>query len=192
MEIMIKAKQKYNPFFSFVSVYDPLYLYYRHLLRLIASGEYVPRPGSSEVGEGGGGEGVRREERRGANLAKEEEAVVVDGTSDSEAEDSDGEGFELHPLLRVSTTPHSSPKPHTTKNPPSPPTTTATPSTAISTTGPTYHHHSSPPPPHPSSTNPSFYAKSLNVNAAPSLDRDRGDTMTSYSAHSYSHPSAER
>lgn len=198
MEIMIKAKQKHNPFFSFVSLYDPLYSYYRHLLQLIASGQYVTNPEVENVGKEerstDSGEGkvleMRGEERKRAGVGeKEEEASEIDGSVDSDSEqDSDEEGFELHPLLRVSTTPRSSPKPHTTRTPKS---ISATP-TAITTTQSTItDRHPLPP---ASSSTSSFYAKSLNVNAAPSLDQERY-TMNQYDDHpvsGYPRPSAKR
>ena len=160
MEIMIKAKQKYNPLFSFLSLYDPLYSYYRLLLQLIGSGQYTPvvtvERGGGEGVIGGGGDG----ERKGV----EEPSKVLNEESDSE--DSDEEGFELHPLLRVSTTPRSSPKPPGTKNPPDPPTSTTQ-----------SDDHRSP--------LPAFYSKSLTVNSAPYLDQSGLQT-------SFPHPSLER
>ena len=202
MEIMIKAKQKYNPFFSFVSLYDPLHSYYRLLLQMIASGDYSPKlqavkgseevehVGKSEAGEGvivGEGGGVRREDRKGARR------VSQTGEDESEPEDSDDE-YELHPLLRISTTPRSSPKPPSTRNSSAVPTTTATPSSSTATTGSNDHLHSLTPstyPPSsvpPSSTMPS-YSKSLIVNSAPSLERETRDTMSS-SRSGYPHPSS--
>lgn len=199
MEIMIKAKQKHNPFFSFLSLYDPLYSYYRHLLQLIASGEYVPRPQVKRIGmeenerSTAGGEGRIREVRgEGASGGEQgEETSQVDG-SDSEAE-SDEEGFELHPLLRVSTTPRSSPKPHPPRTPQAPPSTSATPTSVTTTPSLATDRH--PLPPSPPSSASSFYAKSLTVNAAPSLDQEQRYTVTQYDgqpAPGYPHPSAQR
>ena len=113
MEIMIKAKQKHNPLFSFLSLYDPLHSYYRHLLQMIASGGYTP-VATEEVEKGGEGEG------------RETEKEVEEEESDSG--DSDDEGFELHPLLRVSTTPRSSPRPPATDKS----TNSSSPSNAVS------------------------------------------------------------
>lgn len=199
MEIIIKAKQKHNPFFSFVSLYDPLHSYYRHLLQLIASGKYVPKPQvesederSTESREGRvpGGKG---EGRKGASGEEQGEEASEDGRSagsDSE-QDSDEEGFELHPLLRVSTTPRSSPKPRPTRTPQAPPSTSATPTATTATPSLVTDRHPLPPSP-PSSTS-FFYAKSLTVNAAPSLDQRY--SVTQYDgqpAPGYPRPSAQR
>ena len=196
MEIMIKAKQKYNPFFSFVSLYDPLHTYYRHLLQMIASGKYSPKQQAvkdseevekSEVGGGvigGDRDGVRREGRKGTRKVSET------GEDESDPEDSDEE-FELHPLLRLSTTPRSSPKPPSTSNPHR---TTTTPSASIATTQSNDHHNPAPPSANtspsvaPSSTVPSFYSKSLTVNSAPSLDREQRDVLSPHGG-SYPYPS---
>ncbi len=43
MEIIIKTKQKFNPYFSFLNHEDDLYPYYKHLKAVIASGSYVPK-----------------------------------------------------------------------------------------------------------------------------------------------------
>ena len=43
MEIIIKAKQKYNPFFSFLNHDDELFPYYQHVKAMLTRGAYVPR-----------------------------------------------------------------------------------------------------------------------------------------------------
>lgn len=43
MEILIKAKQADNPQFSFLTVHDPLYKFYRHLLAAFKNGRYQPQ-----------------------------------------------------------------------------------------------------------------------------------------------------
>lgn len=194
MEIMIKAKQKFNPFFSFLSLYDSLYPYYRHLLQLMLSGAYVPRPsvqgnktavkddrGAGEkegANNGRGGEG-------GGGGSKNATPAAADFASESD-EDSDDEGFELHPLLRVSTTPRSSPKPSASKHP------TAHSGSTSATPTSMYQSHTHP---FSSSDVPSLYSRSLNVNAAPSLDSERGreneHTSTAY-PYGYPQPSHER
>uniref|UniRef100_A0AAR5Q7R9 SURP motif domain-containing protein n=1 Tax=Dendroctonus ponderosae TaxID=77166 RepID=A0AAR5Q7R9_DENPD len=45
MEILIKAKQADNPQFSFLTVQDPLYKFYRHLLGAFKNGRYQPQCG---------------------------------------------------------------------------------------------------------------------------------------------------
>ncbi|CAH1129620.1 unnamed protein product [Ceutorhynchus assimilis] len=43
MEILIKAKQADNPQFSFLTVQDPLYKFYRHVLSAFKNGRYQPQ-----------------------------------------------------------------------------------------------------------------------------------------------------
>ncbi|KAL1502721.1 hypothetical protein ABEB36_007825 [Hypothenemus hampei] len=43
MEILIKAKQADNPQFSFLTLQDPLYKFYRHLLEVFKNGRYQPQ-----------------------------------------------------------------------------------------------------------------------------------------------------
>lgn len=43
MEILIKAKQADNPQFSFLTVNDPLYKFYRHVLSAFKNGRYQPQ-----------------------------------------------------------------------------------------------------------------------------------------------------
>ena len=161
MEIMIKAKQRHNPHFSFLSLYDPLYSYYHHILRSIASGRYSP-PVQVEEGGGGREEGGEKEE-----VEKEEE---------SDSEDSDDEGFELHPLLRVSRTPRSSPKP--------PETNTTAPSVSV---GPRET-----PPTSSAPTSTQFLSKTMSVNAAPYLE-EQWQLTSRYPRHTdYPPPSMER
>lgn len=49
MEIIIKAKQKFNPFFSFLNMSDPLYPYYSHVKTALSTGAYVPPKETAEV-----------------------------------------------------------------------------------------------------------------------------------------------
>lgn len=55
MEIIIKTKQKFNPFFSFLNYDDPLFPYYKHLKEVILTGGYRPVP-RLDSGNGVGGE----------------------------------------------------------------------------------------------------------------------------------------
>ena len=171
MEIMIKAKQKYNALFSFLSLSDPLHSYYQHLMRLIASGHYMPERGCGGVLQGRGEAGGMD-----SAVSVEEPRQMLEKGAESESEDSDVEGFELHPLLRISATPRSSPKPPSTKD--APPVTSTLPSTTTTAAS-------------TSSAAPlaSFYTKSLNVNAAPSLERGEG-RMSSGPHHGHPHPSS--
>ena len=89
MEIIIKTKQTFNAHFSFLHYMDRLFPYYKHLLKVIASGEYVP---VEEKGmENGGG--------NSAGMIKDSESKEDEGEDEEEEED---EGDELHPLLRGS------------------------------------------------------------------------------------------
>lgn len=44
MEIIIKMKQQGNPQFAFMHLDNPLYPYYKHLVKVIKSGAYKPVP----------------------------------------------------------------------------------------------------------------------------------------------------
>ena len=105
MEIIIKAKQKFNPFFSFLDYGDSLNPYYRYLLHLISTGVYTPRspsPGNAENAVEDQEDEAGTSNRTGGGEKKEPSLVA-------EYEDSsDEESFELHPLLRTSLTPASS------------------------------------------------------------------------------------
>ena len=105
MEIIIKAKQKFNPFFSFLDYGDSLNPYYRYLLHLISTGVYTPRspsPGNAENAVEEQEDEASTSNRTGGGEKKEPSLVA-------EYEDSsDEESFELHPLLRTSLTPASS------------------------------------------------------------------------------------
>ena len=180
MEIMIKAKQKFNPFFSFLSLYDPLYPYYRHLLELISSGKYAVESQNTlevveerkeekdeecvkEEGEEGGKDSG---EARG-NGEVEDTAHCGEDLSDEGGESDSSEGFELHPLLRVSKSPPHKRQSHQAS--PKPPKFVS----------PSTSPPNSSPPNSPSQNNnsASFYSQSLIVNSAPSLERERGAVM---------------
>ena len=115
MEIVIKTKQKFNPFFSFLDYNDKLYSYYKHVKQAVASGQYAPQSSASpEQGdkeeEEEEEEGGKRRDPEGAEAGREDggggsgeevEGSCSDDDNDSAASDSeDGTGFELHPLLR--------------------------------------------------------------------------------------------
>ena len=145
MEIIIKAKQKFNPFFSFLSREDVLYPYYKHLKELISMGSYIPQVKTGEAV--GSSVGAKQEpaESNSETTQQEttievesnfEEASVPEVESKTEAvrrdskleseidsdEDSEDGGY-LHPLLSGT----SSGKDKTT------PTTAATPEITIET-----------------------------------------------------------
>jgi hypothetical protein len=129
MEIIIKAKQKYNPFFSFLNHDDDLFPYYQHVKAMLARGAYVPRqvspappPKCDEkdspertngivVKIGGVEERGDREsngddgnERTSGESQTESNKLVESNDKDEEESsgdesDSDDEGGYLHPLL---------------------------------------------------------------------------------------------
>ena len=110
MEIIIKAKQKFNPFFSFLDFGDALNPYYRHVLHVISTGAYVPR---LQQGLADNGSQVQNDEKErdppnkvSESGGKEEPNEREDeNSSEDDSDDSDGEGYELHPLLRASAAP---------------------------------------------------------------------------------------
>ena len=167
MEIIIKAKQKFNPFFSFLDFGDALNPYYRHILHAISTGAYVPRLQQESADNGSQAQGDEKESdppnRVVESNSKEEPNESGDrDSSEDDSDDSDGEGYELHPLLRASV----APKPSNT-------------STKLRET----ENRSSPAAveePHVASENDSaFHAKSLMmVNAAPSLESETASDRT--------------
>ena len=129
MEIIIKAKQKYNPFFSFLNHDDELFPYYQHVKAMLTRGAYVPRQVSpapppkqekdspertngivarSDVEERGGQVGGEvigddgRDRTSGDSQiesTKSVESSDKDEESSGDESDSDDEGGYLHPLL---------------------------------------------------------------------------------------------
>ena len=121
MEIIIKTKQRHNPFFSFLDHEDALHPYYRCVLQAISSGLYFPATPSAAAENNnsnkkrcdednnnnnsddkpvGGEEGGNR---TGGDSGKCSEEGAGNGSGSEDSEDSDDdEGFELHPLLRAS------------------------------------------------------------------------------------------
>ena len=85
MEIIIKTKQKFNPYFSFLNHEDSLYPYYKHLKEVISSHVYVPPMISIRNGVDAGKNGVSAP----GNLVKTEGAVEI---SEEKEEDGVGEG----------------------------------------------------------------------------------------------------
>lgn len=78
MEILVKAKQSGNPQFDFLLMGNWLNPYYKHVLKYITEGKYVPV------------------------IPKQPSPKPQEETEQSESEDgSDGE-YELHPLLQAS------------------------------------------------------------------------------------------
>lgn len=125
MEIIIKAKQKFNPFFSFLDHSDDLFPYYSHIKEMLQRGAYVPRqvsPAPPLKDEGNGAEkeiSLEKEQNVCQDLCEakgDEKTACTDDVkddktypllkendegsgSDSEESDSDDDGGYLHPLL---------------------------------------------------------------------------------------------
>ena len=95
MEIIIKTKQKYNPFFSFLDRDDLLNPYYRHLMQAISSKAYVPKQVSVQMDETESKAIPPHQEQ-----STQQRGVGNESENDSGSEDSDEGGYELHPLLR--------------------------------------------------------------------------------------------
>ena len=126
MEIIIKTKQKFNPYFSFLNHEDGLYPYYRYLKEVISSGRYIPPINSignemngekTKVEDGGMDQEKPQEKPQQQQQKPEPKPVngVVErdsdsktkrqrlksgsmNDSDSDESGSDDEGY-LHPLL---------------------------------------------------------------------------------------------
>lgn len=81
MEILVKAKQSGNPQFDFLLMDNWLNPYYKHVLKYITEGKYVP------------------EIPKPPSVQTQEETKESD--TDESEDDSDGE-YELHPLLQAS------------------------------------------------------------------------------------------
>ena len=101
MEIMIKAKQKHNPYFAFLDFEDHLNPYYKHLLQALRTRAYVPQPQVEPETN------VEEPAPIAANESPTKMNEVVPARPVmtavvSSGEESDGE-YELHPLLRVGT-----------------------------------------------------------------------------------------
>lgn len=199
MEIIIKAKQKYNPFFSFLNHDDDLFPYYQHIKAMLTRGAYVPRQVSpapppkcekdssertngivakSRVEERGGQEADeirddgsdRTSGESQTEASKSVESKDNDEESSGDESDSDDEGGYLHPLLMGGALKNSS-----KSSTPTPGTREASPSvqnvTSTSSTTTTTT---------PSSTTISteayttssiaFYSKRLSINSAPLID----------------------
>ena len=139
MEIIIKTKQKFNPFFSFLNHGDELYPYYKHLKEMILIAAYMPQSRLDTSVDGGiesGGRGDSKKddgvviEEKTNGKAKEMEndpaktsegdasdGSKVDSGKDDDDDDDDDGGY-LHPLLMAGS--HKSPKPSTPEPAPTP------------------------------------------------------------------------
>lgn len=191
MEIIIRAKQKYNPFFSFLNHDDDLFPYYQHIKEMLTRGAYVPRQVSpapppkykeespertngivAKSGVEEGGEQMADETRNGDDRTSGEyktesnksvESNEKDEESSGDESDSDDEGGYLHPLLMGGALKNSS-----KSSTPTPGTREASPSvqttssTASSTTTTSTEAYAT--------SSIAFYSKRLSVNSAPLID----------------------
>ena len=188
MEIIIKAKQKFNPFFSFLNYEDALFPYYTHIKDMIQTGAYVPqnKPMGAAKGVTNGSSGMSRvnanQLRDGASNEQKKDlrhdlpAVKISSPkhgdtnkelnsteSDSDDSDSDDGGY-LHPLLMKASLKSSKPStPEPAPSPPVPPSRAPPPISEkkLSVEELMNLHNKS-----------SFVARSLAINSAPSLNQD--------------------
>ena len=200
MEIIIKAKQKYNPFFSFLNHDDDLFPYYQHIKAMLTRGAYIPRQVSpapppkhekdspertngiiakSRVEERGdreadkiGGDGNDRTSGESQTEAsKSVESKDNDEESSGDESDSDDEGGYLHPLLMGGALKNSS-----KSSTPTPGTQEASPSVQNTTSTSSTTTTTTTPSSITTSTEAyttssiAFYSKRLSINSAPSID----------------------
>ena len=99
MEIIIKLKQKHNPYFAFLNVDDHLNPYYRLLLKAIINGVYTPKVLEHATTVGSSESSATQSESCEAAVTPLISRSVKHLQSEEESEDDDGE---LHPLLRAS------------------------------------------------------------------------------------------
>ena len=192
MEIIIKAKQKFNPFFSFLNHDDDLFPYYQHIKEMLTRGAYVPRQVSpapapppkqerdsrersncivakSEVDERDQGVAATRNDERindeSQSESKSVESKEKDESSGDES-DSDDEGGYLHPLLMggglKNSSKSSTPTPETREASPSVQTTSTASVTASSTASSMAYTCAT--------SSIAFYSKRLSINSAPSVN----------------------
>lgn len=101
MEIMIKAKQKHNPYFAFLDFEDHLNPYYKHLLQALRTRAYVPQPQAET--ETAVEKPTPTAAKEHTSPTKGDEMVParpIVTTLLSSGDESDGE-YDLHPLLRI-------------------------------------------------------------------------------------------
>lgn len=84
MEIVIKAKQASNEQFGFLTLDHPLYPYYRHLVKCISNGSYIPQ------------------HQPPSDMKQKDSNQDSSSSKDSDQNDSDDEGYSLHPSLFAS------------------------------------------------------------------------------------------
>lgn len=132
MEIIIKTKQKFNPFFSFLNFKDVLYPYYSHLKDMILTGGYRPQLQpklKNGLGTGRGSPGVQTKKAgnpQGGTKASNGPVTDAKGAEEGESSgsdsDSDDDGGYLHPLLMKASLKSSKPStPEPAPPPPLPP-----------------------------------------------------------------------
>ena len=184
MEIIIKAKQKFNPFFSFLDHNDDLFPYYQHIKEMLTCGAYVPRQSSPVVslseeedrrekkndivargGNKGSQDSKERDERTGSEPQNgRSQGNDKESSGEEDDSDSDDDGGYLHPLLMGGGL-RSSSKSST----PNPGTREASPSVQLTSTA------SVSIPPSSTSTvaltsSVAFYSKRMSVNSAPVIE----------------------
>ena len=180
MEIIIKAKQRFNPFFSFLDHNDALFPYYQHVKEMLTRGAYVPKQSSpappSLLAQNENGSTISNgvDEKEDTRVDEAEAASsdspgrgdpeTKESGSDGEDSDSDDDGGYLHPLLMGGGLKNSSKS--STPNPPD--TREASPSSVRTTDMATVTTPTSSVAYTTSSI--AFYSKRLSINSAPTID----------------------
>lgn len=192
MEIIIKAKQKFNPFFSFLDHSDDLFPYYQHIKAMLKRGAYVPKQSSpapppptrtqdeekdeeevrSDASAAQGGlEGDQGSNETAKRTNGDESSATLEENSEKssgdESDSDDEEGSYLHPLLMgggVQTSSKSStPTPGTRE---SSPTIQVTSTASVTTPTPSSATSSAA----YTTSSIAFYSKRMSVNSAPIID----------------------
>ena len=195
MEIIIKAKQKFNPFFSFLDHKDDLFPYYQHVKEMLRHGAYVPKQsspappppkpqeergddeqktsGSGDAESGHKGEQDSFKKRTNGEHRDKSASVLESSGEESSSDDSDSDdegGGYLHPLLMGGGLKNSS-----KSSTPTPGTREASPSVQVTSTASTTTPSTSTSSVAYTTSSIAFYSKRMSVNSAPVID-----TRTSY------------
>lgn len=190
MEIIIKAKQKFNPFFSFLDHNDDLFPYYQHVKEMLRRGAYTPKQSSpvppppkpqeegadnaQKINSSGDAESGHKGEqdsfKKRTNIEhRDKSASLLEENgeeSSSDNSDSDDEwGGYLHPLLMggrlKNSSKSSTPTPGTREASPVVQTTSRASTTTPSASTSSVAYTTS---------SIAFYSKRMSINSAPVID----------------------
>ena len=200
MEIIIKTKQKFNPYFSFLNYKDELFPYYTHLKDMIRTGGYQPklqqelnihgpsrgRNNNLEVAGTAVRGDVLAAGREGSPVKINNAVTISSDTKDSKesteksgsesdsdsGSDSDDEGY-LHPLLMKASLKASKPS---TPEPAPPPPETKPKAASVSLSNKKLSMDEL-----LNLRSSSFMARSKNINSAPPFVATQGQPTSAYS-----------